>query len=213
MGTSVLSRPVRHAPRPGTLPRPAVVVVALAAAVLTGIATSIGQGGSPVVATFANAAGPWFAVAVLLVSVARPRPVWASVLGVASLELMHVGYWLATVLAGHPDVLSPFGLWELLGVPAGVLAGLVAVGVRARDGRLRALALGAAGAVLVGEGARGLLVVAATTSSHAWTAEVVAGVAAVAAGIALGGGPVGRVVALATGVVGSAAVVAALLLV
>ncbi|PZE78381.1 DUF6518 family protein [Curtobacterium sp. MCBD17_019] len=213
MEAPVLPRRVVVPPRSGALPRPAGVVVALAGALLVGMLTSIGQSGSAFVATLSNAAGPWFVAAVLLVLVVRPGARWAAALGVVCLELMHVGYWAATVLAGRPDALSPFGTWELLGVPAGVLAALVAVGVVSRDGRVRGAAAGVVGAVLVGEGIRGLLVVAATTSSTAWTSEVVGGVLCVVAAVVAGRSPIGRVVALGTGVVGAAGVLGALLVV
>jgi hypothetical protein len=124
---------------------------------------------------------------------------------------MHVGYWATTVLRGFPDVLSLTNPWVLLGVPAGLLAGAVAVAVRARDARWRAAAFGVTAAILVGEGIRALLQVAATTGHVTWVVEIAVGVLLLGVGVVGARSPVGRVVALGTGVVGTVAVLGAYL--
>lgn len=170
------------------VPPLARVTMALTGALLAGVATSFGQA-VPGLGTVSNSAGPWFVVAALLVLAAgggrgsrggsRSSRLWvalAMVLGVVLLELMHIGYWAATNLRGSVDTLSLTNFWVVMALPAGLLAGAVAVAVRSSDGRWRGAA---------------------------------AGVAVVVVGIALARTPVGRVVALGTGIVGSVAVAVA----
>jgi Family of unknown function (DUF6518) len=200
---------------PAAVPAVVRVTIALSGAFLAGVLTSFGQA-VPALASVSNSAGPWFLVAALLCLVAGARggrvalPL-AMVLGVVLLELMHVGYWATTVLRGFPDVLSITNPWVLLGVPAGLLAGAVAVAVRSRDARWRAGAFGVTAAVLVGEGIRGLLQVAATTGHVTWAVEIIVGVVLLGIGVLGTRSPVGRVVALGTGVVGTVAVLGAYL--
>uniref|UniRef100_A0A942Y8H2 Uncharacterized protein n=1 Tax=Neobacillus citreus TaxID=2833578 RepID=A0A942Y8H2_9BACI len=202
-------------------PTPAVpalvrVTMALTGAALAGVLTSFGQA-VPGLASVSNSAGPWFAVAAALCLLAGVRggrlglPLAMS-LGVVLLELMHVGYWATSNLRGYPDVLSLTNFWVLMGVPAGILAGAVAVAVRSRDERWRAAALGVGAAVLVGEGVRALLQVADTTGVGAWVVEIVVGAALVVVGVCTSRTQVGRVVALGTGVVGAVGVLGAFLL-
>lgn len=198
------------------VPPAARVTMALTGSLLAGVLTSFGQA-VPGLSTVANSAGPWFVVAVLLCVLAGVRagrvalPL-ASVLGVVLLELMHVGYWATTNLRGFPDVLSITNFWVLMGVPAGVLAGVVAVAVRAPDLRWRGAALGATAAVLVGEGVRALLQVADTTGPVTWVVEIVVGLAVLVVAVLTARTPLGRVVALGTGVVGTVGVLGAYLL-
>ncbi|MBT1684732.1 DUF6518 family protein [Curtobacterium flaccumfaciens] len=200
---------------PAAVPAVVRVTIALSGAFLAGVLTSFGQT-APALASVSNSAGPWFLVAALLCLVAGVRggrvalPL-AMLLGVVLLELMHVGYWATTVLRGFPDVLSITNPWVLLGVPAGLLAGAAAVAVRSRDARWRAGALGVTAAVLVGEGIRGLLQVAATTGHVTWAVEIVVGVVLLGVGVLGARSPVARVVALGTGVVGTVAVLGAYL--
>ncbi|PZF11008.1 hypothetical protein DEJ25_11500 [Curtobacterium sp. MCPF17_011] len=206
------------------VPPLARVTMALTGAVLAGVATSFGQA-VPGLGTVSNSAGPWFVVAALLVlaagvgrgagagAPARGRGGWLSValamaLGVVLLELMHIGYWAATNLRGYVDTLSITNFWVVMAVPAGLLAGAVAVAARSADGRWRGAAAGATAAVLIGEGVRGLLQVAATTGSATWIVQIVVGIAVVVVGMALARTPVGRVVALGSGIIGSVAVAA-----
>ena len=201
---------------PAPVPAVVRVTIALSGAALAGVLTSFGQA-VPALASVSNSAGPWFLVAALLCLAAGARagrvalPL-AMVLGVVLLELMHVGYWATTVLRGFPDVLSITNPWVLLGVPAGLLAGAAAVAVRSREARWRAGALGVTAAVLVGEGTRGLLQVAATTGHVTWVVEIVVGVVLLSIGVVGTRSPVARVVALGTGVVGTVAVLGAYLL-
>jgi hypothetical protein len=201
-----------NAPRDtfGTLPVVARVVIAFAAAFLAGSLTSFGQGVHGL-SSLANSAGPWFVVAALLVLLSGARRAWlAALAGVAFLELMHVGYTVTSNLRGFPDFLSITNFWVVMGVPAGVLAGLVAVWA-IRGGRLRALAAGVTTAILVGEGMRALLQVAASTGVATWIAEIVVGVVVVIVGVTTARDPAGRVIALGTAVVGTAAVLGAYL--
>lgn len=198
-----------------SVPAAARVSMALGGGLLAGVLTAYGQA-VPGLSSMSNAAGPWLVVAVALLLLMRVRggrlglPV-AMVAGVVLLELMHIGYWATSNLRGFPDVLAITNFWVLMALPAGVLAGGVAVALRSRDGRWRAAACGATAAVLVGEGVRALLRVADTTGTATWVVEIVVGVAALAAGVVVARSPLGRVVALGTGVLGTVAVLAAYL--
>ena len=194
------------------VPAAARVSMALTGALLAGVLTSFGQA-VPGLSSIANSAGPWFVVAaaLCLLAVVRAGRValpLAMVLGVVLLELMHVGYWAASILRGFADVLSITNFWVLMGIPAGVLAGAVAVSIRSRDVRWRGAALGATAAVLVGEGVRALLQVADTTGPVTWVVEIVVGVAVLAVAVLTARSSVGRVVALGTGVLGTVGVLA-----
>lgn len=204
--------PGRQADRP-TMPVAARVGTATGLALLAGMLCSYGQA-VPGLGEFANSAGPWFVVAGLLVLLAglHRRPAVPMVLGVVFLELMHVGYWAATNLRGYPDHLSVTNFWVLMGVPAGLLAGAVVWALRSGSGRLAAAATGVTGAVLVGEGVRALLQVAATTGTTFWTIEIVVGAALVVAGVARARTPLARVIALGSGVLGALGVLGAYLL-
>lgn len=197
------------------VPTAARVSMASTGALLAGVLTSFGQA-LPGLSTVSNSAGPWFVVAVALCLVAGVRagrvalPL-AMLLGVVLLELMHVGYWATTNLRGFPDFLSITNPWVLLGVPAGILAGAVAVSVRARDVRWRGVALGATAAVLVGEGVRALLQVAATTGVVTWVIEIAVGVAVLVVAVVGARTALGRVLALGSGVLGTVGVLAAYL--
>ncbi|WFR68189.1 DUF6518 family protein [Curtobacterium flaccumfaciens] len=189
--------------------------MALSGALLAGVLTSFGQG-VPALSSVANSAGPWFVVAAALCLLAGVRPgrvalPVAMLLGVVLLELMHLGYWATTVLRGFPDVLSITNFWVLMGVPAGLLAGAVAVAVRSRAVRWRDAALGATAAVLVGEGVRALLQVADTTGPLTWVVEITVGVAVLVVAVLTARSSVGRVVALGTAVLGTVGVLAAFL--
>lgn len=207
--------------RPATAPTHAVpaaarVSMALTGALLAGVLTSFGQA-VPGLSSVANSAGPWFVVAAALCVLAGVRSGrWASpvamVLGVVLLELMHVGYWATTNLRGYPDVLSITNFWVLMGIPAGVLAGAVAVALRSRDVGWRGAALGVTAAVLVGEGVRALLQVADTTGPVTWVVEIVVGLAVLVVAVVTARTPLGRIVALATGVLGTVGVLGAYLL-
>lgn len=216
------SHPAGPARPTATMPPLVRITTALTGAVLVGVATSFGQA-VPAIASLSNAAGPWFVVAVLLVLAAgvgrlrvggtrpgrpRLRTAAAMVLGVVLLELMHIGYWAATNLRGYVDSLSWTNPWVVLALPAGLLAGAVAVAVRSVDGRWRGAAAGVTAAVLVGEGVRALLQVADTTGTVPWVVEIVVGIAVLVAGVVVARTPVGRVLALGTGVVGTAGVLA-----
>jgi hypothetical protein len=192
------------------VPPAARVTMALTGSLLAGVLTSFGQA-VPGLSTVSNSAGPWFVVAVLLCMLAGVRagrvalPL-AMLLGVVLLELMHVGYWATTNLRGFPDFLSITNFWVLMGIPAGVLAGVVAVAVRDRDTRWRGAALGATAAVLVGEGVRALLQVADTTGPVTWVVEIVVGVVLLAVAVLTARDPLARVVALGVGVLGTVGV-------
>jgi len=123
-----------------------------------------------------------------------------------------VGSWVRGVIlsgdaASLPGVTTPRS-WVLMGLPAGVLAGAVAVAVRSADGRWRGAAFGTTAAVLIGEGIRSLLQVADTTGVATRIVEIVVGAGVLVTGVVLARSPIGRVVALGCGVLGTVGVLA-----
>ncbi len=198
-----------------SVPAAARVSIALTGSLLAGVLTSFGQA-VPALATVANSAGPWFVVAVALcllagVRAGRVGTPLAMLLGIASLELMHIGYWATSNLRGYPDVLSITNFWVLMGIVAGVLAGGVAVTLRSTDDRWRAGAVGVVAAVLVGEGVRAVLRVADQQTIAGWVAEIVVGAVLLVIAVVTARTPVGRVVGLGVGVVGAVGVLGAYL--
>lgn len=208
-----------------TVPAVVRVTMALTLALLAGVLTSFGQG-VPGLSSMSNSAGPWFVVATVLCVLAGVRAGRVALplamgLGVVLLELMHVGYWAATNLRGYPDFLSITNFWVLMGIPAGALAGAVAVavalpargraGTAGTDGYWRAAALGVTAAILVGEGVRALLQVVDTTGPVTWVVEIVVGVVVLLVGVLTARTSTGRVVALGTGVLGTVGVLGAYL--
>ena len=197
---------IRHIPRIATWP------IAVAGAFVVGMLTNVGQAGTEFLASLSNSAGPWFTVTVLLVLLVRARLRWAMPLGFVCLELMNVGYWAAATMRGIPDQLSLTDMWVLLAVPAGALAGLVAVWIDGANVLLRVAGFGVIGAILIGEGVRGLLQVAETTGVVFWIVEICVGVLVIARGAIGGRTRVERFSAPVTGIVGGSAVLAAYLL-
>ncbi|WP_439693750.1 DUF6518 family protein [Curtobacterium sp. SP.BCo] len=214
METTMTRQAPAATPR-AVVPPAARVSMALTGGLLAGVLTSFGQA-VPGLSSVANSAGPWFVVAAALCVLAGVRagrvalPL-AMLLGVALLELMHVGYWATTNLRGSPDVLSITSFWVLMAVPAGALAGAVAVTVRSPDVRWRGAALGVTAAVLIGEGVRALLQVVATTGPVTWIVEIAVGVVVLVVAVVTARTPLGRVVALGTGVLGTVGVLLAYL--
>lgn len=152
------------------------LAVAVGVGLLVGFLTSFGQGLLPeVLSPLANSAGSWSLVALLLASLS-PRRGFAVAIGVLSLLAMVAGYDLASLLRGFGVSLGGSLFWVTAAVVVGPFLGLGSHALRVRN-RLAPVAVGAMSGVLVGEGAYGLTVIAATTPAGYWTASIVVGVA------------------------------------
>ncbi len=155
--------------------------VAAASLALGGL-TSVGQTVLPdALASFANSAGGWTILAFGLVWLTRARPPLAAALGVVSFVLLVEGYRIVSGWRGFYYA-EPFqDTFTIIGLFAGPVVGLSASLVRGGPGSWKPFAAAPVAAVLIGEGAYGLTVVAATTSPVYWILQMGGGVALVVA--------------------------------
>lgn len=152
------------------------VVVAVVVALALGALTSSAQGWLPEqVASLANSAAPWCAVAFLLALPARSARS-AAAIGALVLGALVAGYYLTSDLRGFGVSTRAVAFWVAAAVVAGPVLGLAAHLVRRGEGLLAGAACGVPAGLLVGESLYGMLFVAATTSPTYWVVEVVAGV-------------------------------------
>jgi hypothetical protein len=167
-------------------PRSAVLAtgLALGGGLAVGIATAYLQGLLPhALASFANSAGGWSALAFVLVRLSRAKPLLAAALGAVAFVAMVEGYSLGSLWRGG-FYAAPFtSSFTLIGLVAGPVIGLSAALSRWASHLLRPLAVAPLSAVLIGEGVYGLTVVADTTSPVYWTIQLAAGAAATAAAL------------------------------
>lgn len=161
--------------------RPAVGVVGPLVAVGAGAATSFLQTVLPfVVASFANSAGSWCALAWLLARPARSAPLGAARCVVALVGLV-AGYYVTADLRGFGVYAPTVGTWLVAAALVGpVLGASAVVSRRAGEGSarsperwVRVLAVLVLPALLAAEAAFGLLVVRATTSTAYWVGQAV----------------------------------------
>lgn len=163
---------------PGDALRAALIVLVTAA--VTGGLTSFGQQYLPdELRSLANGAGPWFAVLVGAIVVARPRPVLAIILGVLGLIVMNEAYGVVSRWRGFYYGGSLSSMWNQIALLVGPVAGIAATWLRSPRPSLVALGASAPAAVLIGEGLFGLTVVSDTTSPVFWTIELAAGIGVV----------------------------------
>jgi hypothetical protein len=156
-----------------------VLLVAIAAALVVGIVTSVGQGFLPeALAPLSNSSGSWCLAAFALALLERD-PRRAALVGFAALVAMLVGYALATQLRGYPVGTSMFVRWGAAGVVAGPALGIGASWLRGTDPLRAAAGVAPIAGILLGEGAYGPTVVAATTSVGYWIGELALGLAVV----------------------------------
>jgi len=152
-----------------------ILLVAVAAGLAIGVATSVAQGLLPEgLASMANSSGSWCLCAFALALLERD-PRRAALVGFASLASMLAGYALATELRGYPVGTSMFVRWGAAAVIAGPALGVGAAWLRGPDPLRAAAGVAPIAGILLGEGLYGLTVVAATTSAGYWIGEVVLG--------------------------------------
>lgn len=154
----------------------AVLIVLVTAAVWGGL-TSFGQQYLPVdVGSLANASGPWFAVVLGSIVVARPRLVLAIILGILGLIVMNEAYGVVSRSRGFPYGGGLTSIWNVIALFVGPVAGIAATWVRSSRPVFVALGVAAPAAVFIGEGLYGLTVISDTTSPVFWSLELAAGV-------------------------------------
>ncbi|MFW7414824.1 DUF6518 family protein [Demequina sp. SO4-18] len=154
------------------------VILALAAALLAGVAMSFGQTVAPdPVAPFFNSAAPVVALAAA-VSMAARRP-WAhALLGALAGPLAMVGYFATSELRGFGVSMSWVVLWCTAGVIAGAAMGFAVWALRhSGSWPLRAVAAAVFPGVAAGEGAHGVVRIADTTPVGYWWAAIAVGIA------------------------------------
>jgi hypothetical protein len=196
-------------PRPHADRRRLVVLVAKGASVVVvslalGGLTSPAQGWLPdPLRPFANSASGWTLLTALVVWAVRERAVASAVFGFLSFIALVLGYQTVSDLRGAADT---EGLFLAISFVAGPVVGLAACWVRRRDVRA-ALACGVLAGIGIGDGASGLLRVAATTGWFSWTLIAVIGAALVVLTEVRIRGTRDRLVALAATVIVAAAYV------
>ena len=157
-----------------------VLLIAMAAGLAIGVATSIGQGSLPDwLTSVSNSSGSWCLGAFALAWLERD-PRRAALIGFASLAAMLAGYALATELRGYPVGTSMFVRWGAAAIVAGPALGVGAAWLRGPNALRVAAGVAPIAGILLGEGLYGLTVVAATTSVAYWIGELAVGLAVVA---------------------------------
>ena len=156
-----------------------VLLVAIGAGLVVGIATSVGQASLPEALTpVSNSSGSW-CLATFGLALLERDPRRAALIGVVALVAMLVGYALATELRGYPVAASMFVRWSTAALIAGPALGVGASWLRGPDPLRAAAGVAPIAGILLGEGAYGLSVVAATTSVGYWIGEFALGIAVV----------------------------------
>jgi hypothetical protein len=154
----------------------ATLIVLVTAAVWGGL-TSFGQQYLPEeLRSLANAAGPWFAVVMASIVVARPRIGLAIILGGLGLIVMNEAYGAVSRWRGFFYGSGLGSIWNVIALLVGPMAGIAATWVRSSRPVLVALGASAPAAVCIGEGLFGLTVVSDTTSPVFWSLEIAAGI-------------------------------------
>jgi hypothetical protein len=171
---ATVGAPSRLQPR-GNATSIRILLLAVAAGFVIGIATSVAQGWLPEgMASLANSSGSWCLCAFALALLERD-PRRAAVVGFASLVAMLVGYAVATELRGYSVATSMFVRWGAAAVIAGPALGVGAAWLRGADPLRAAAGVAPIAGILLGEGLYGLTVVASTTSVAYWIGEIVLG--------------------------------------
>ena len=151
-------------------------VLAAAAAFVLGGLTSVGQQFLPEdLGSLANSAGSWTAICFAVLIVSRATGWRAAVLGLLVFIALNEGYGLVTRLKGFDYGILFDNYWTIIAIIAGPIVGLAAAWVRSSRAALVAMGAAVPSAVLIGEGAYGLLYVSDTTSPVYWTGAIVVG--------------------------------------
>jgi hypothetical protein len=156
---------------------PAVAVVLVATVVIGGL-TSPGQKYLPdALRPLANAVGPWFITVLVAVRAGRSRVALSVVLAILGFVLLNVSYGIVSQWRGYAYSAGPTNIWNILAVPAGVVAGLAAAWLRSPRALLVAIGAAAPAGILIGEGVYGLTAVLDTTGPVVWILEIICAVA------------------------------------
>jgi len=165
------------------------VGIAGALGFLLGGVTSFAQGSLPEeVVSFANSVSGWTVPTFLCVLVAgrwrMPRkPTVAALMGMAMFYLLLQGYAVVSTARGFPDSYGPGTFFFWAAVIGGPIIGVCAAWQRSEHQWQRAIGLSVLVAILLGEGAYGLLFLLETTSWVYWTGALVSGVVVLGAGM------------------------------
>jgi hypothetical protein len=131
----------------------AAVTIVLAASALTGILTPLGEQMLPhAIRSMANSSGPWALVAFAAIYLSGLRGWRAAALGAAAFLTMDLSFYVVFESLGLFYPLHFLAFWMLVAVAVGPIVGLSAAWLRSPQQTLRAVAVSAAPAVLVGEG-------------------------------------------------------------
>ena len=168
------------APRRPRMHRVLRALAVVVAGLVAGGLTSLGQDQLPIpIVSLANASGSWtlFVFAALLLARLRIAP--AILVGVLTLIAMNEGYGLVSTWRGFPYSGGLTSFWTFAAIGVGPALGLASVWFHSSRQSLRALAVAAPSAVLIGEGVYGLLFLADVTSPVYWVLSILGGSALV----------------------------------
>jgi hypothetical protein len=150
-------------PGPRSLRTLGAIAFVVVVSVITGILTPIGEQYLPrSIAVMANSSGSWTLIAFVAIYLSGLRGARAAVMGAASFLAMDAFFYLVFSLWGeYPRHLLAF--WIGIAIVIGPVVGACASWLRAEGSLLRAAAVAAPSAVLIGEGIYMVLVLPDTT--------------------------------------------------
>ena len=152
----------------------AVAIVVLGSVVVGGLTSPAQQYLPSWLNSLANSAGGWSMFAFLLVWLSRSRPLLGGILGAVSFVLMVESYGVVSSLRGF--AFSPLSFWIPVGIVAGPVLGVAAAFTRYGGRPWRIVSVAVLSAILIAEGAYGLVAISATTSPVYWSIEIAAGI-------------------------------------
>jgi hypothetical protein len=151
---------------------------------LVGGLSSLGQQYLPSwINSLCNSAGGWSAFVFLLVWLSRGRPLLAALLGLVAFEVMLEGYSVVSGLRGYYYAMPFSTVYAGAALVAGPMLGIGASLSRYGSRAWRIAGVAVLSAVLMGEGAYGLLWLLDSTSPVYWALELVAGATFLAAAL------------------------------
>ncbi len=155
---------------------------AVAGGFVVGVATSFGQGLLPdVLAPLANSSTSWSLAAFALAAwLGRGRLVRSVVVAVIAFLAMLLGYDVTTIARGFAISLSMGLFWAAAAVFAGPALGIGAAWIQGREPLRIGAGVAPIAGIAAGEALYGLTVIAATTPTLYWSAQLALAVGGVA---------------------------------
>ncbi len=159
-----------------TLRAPASLAVAVAAGVLLGGLSQLGQTYLPDwLHSLANSGAPWVLAAVGLALFTR-TPRNAAIAGALALGGLEIGYVLMAALRHFPSATTTVAFWLVAAAVFGPLAGLSGYYLRSGISPWNAVSAGFVAGIVSGEGLAAYLTIRDTTTPGYWIVQMIVGV-------------------------------------